>query len=865
MSSRRAGQRLGWAVTDQLLSSFSNVLAAVMVARAVSADEFGYYAGVIAVFGLVVGVARATIAQPLLIASANSTSDEHQRIAGEAAATAATFGTLCALAAIAVAPFLQSPVGMMLLILALAIPLVVAQDVLRSYFVLAQRPRAAALNDGLWFCCLAAAVIISVVTSWRFTATTGIIVWAATGAFTGLVAMGQAGIRRPVLFRMRSLISWDRQHRLLWPGSLVDFLASSIPGYVALGFAAAGGGARDVAALRAVTLLVFGPWSVAAIALTTFLVPELVRRDDVRTTRRAITAAALGLAGLSGVVLVAVALVPSRWGYRILGETWDGLTGATAPMAAFLALYGVQVAVSVALRSRRMTASVGRIAVIGAIVNSCGVIIGHFLSPDVTGLLWGLAAAQLLVIVFIFGRFGGDFWVPSRRSSLTPSWIAQPRPSTRVTEEQAATAVFVAACFPFFRLIPIGASEIQPWAAVLAGVLLLKIGVHRVAYRALTPLALLLTTALAVSTLLPAQPQGRVASILGFAVAAAPLVVVALLVGRLGRIHPRAVEITLAAHVALGMLQQVTPSVLRIGGIDKVVQLVLPRYNPGFYLGAGRGVTMFAPEPAYAATTILLLAFMVWRLALTGQRRGGRLAVLVLALALASALNRSGTLAVYLVIMLLAALAAPTWRMVRARAKALAVVVPLMLLAATLVAAAPNSSPRPLLLTRDMIRVVVDGPGALVTPDTRTRLTHVAIGYQGITRNVGFGGGLGSATRLTLAEIRKLPDADQIVASGAVKPFAYASLMSLELGLLGAGTSAWAVLCLAKKRGQRWTSRAAPFRHACLACACLGIFGLAPVSLPAYWIILAMAADPPGRCQTQPTPTLRSLRESHPV
>ena len=79
MSLRHVARRASWSFGDQALSSLTNFALAVVVARAVTAEEFGAFGLAFSAYLLVLGLVRAVTAEPLLVRASHVEPAEHAR------------------------------------------------------------------------------------------------------------------------------------------------------------------------------------------------------------------------------------------------------------------------------------------------------------------------------------------------------------------------------------------------------------------------------------------------------------------------------------------------------------------------------------------------------------------------------------------------------------------------------------------------------------------------------------------------------------------------------------------------------------------------------------------------------------------
>ena len=142
-------KRRGWYwLLDQVVSSLSNGLILFAVAVVSTAEDFGLIPLLLMLLTAGVGCMCGALGTPLLLKAADGI--DHIRRGGSYAATAA----------LAVSPLLVGGMWLLLkgrelgtptILIAIATPLVMVQDVLRYVVISEGRPHVAAIWDGFWF------------------------------------------------------------------------------------------------------------------------------------------------------------------------------------------------------------------------------------------------------------------------------------------------------------------------------------------------------------------------------------------------------------------------------------------------------------------------------------------------------------------------------------------------------------------------------------------------------------------------------------------------------------------------------------------------------------------------------------------
>jgi O-antigen/teichoic acid export membrane protein len=321
-----------WTIVDQALSSTSNFLVAVLVARTSSPAEFGAFSLGFGIYLLVLGVSRALASQPLLI-RCSSGSPHYVRSEGKSVmAVAISLGAMGGLSLAIVSPLLGSPVDHTFLAFSASFIGVLVQDAWRFIQVCLGSPRAAALNDLAW-----TTVFVGLVVVFDPRAADVVLCWGLAGSFAGLLGFVQLALTP----NFRSIGPWLTRHRDLWPALLLEFFAILGTGQFVLFGLSAVGGLSDLAALRAAQVLL-GPLNVLYIGASLAVVAEVSRRpnEPVAQIRRLATLVSVGLATLALVLGFAMHFLPDSIGVSLVGTTWTAAHSVVLLVAAATAASG---------------------------------------------------------------------------------------------------------------------------------------------------------------------------------------------------------------------------------------------------------------------------------------------------------------------------------------------------------------------------------------------------------------------------------------------------------------------------------------------------------------------------------------------
>jgi hypothetical protein len=316
-------------MVDQALSSGTQLLLLVLVARQADATTLGALSVALIAHGFLLGVLRAAIGEVVLLrCRADRSSVRPEVRVGLFLALIA--GVAAGLGLVVAGGVVGGEVGHFLLLVGLAAPFVYMQDLFRYVSYGAGRIEDAVLVDGVW---LGVQVVVSAIllaSTDAATPTRLVLAW-MVGAGAGAVG---GGLRQRVWPRPVPLGRWWRQERARAGGFVADFLVSNgmwqgsfllvsllLPlnefGGLRVAFVALGPLANLMAGVRTLTLAQLGG----------------LRARPAWAWRRAAQLAAV-LAGAGAVYGIGVVLLPDRWGSELFGDTWAEAASLVGVVAA---------------------------------------------------------------------------------------------------------------------------------------------------------------------------------------------------------------------------------------------------------------------------------------------------------------------------------------------------------------------------------------------------------------------------------------------------------------------------------------------------------------------------------------------------
>lgn len=376
-----SGRRLGLVTIDQILSGITNVATLVWVAHAASPLGFGQFSLVMMVF-MVAQVAFRSLVSTTVLVHPEDADDRVPDVLASALVLSSLSGLLAALAGI-VLQVASSELGVPLIILGLALPGLLVQDVGRHLAIARQLPSHAVTLDLIWMAGLSGGFVLLHL---RGSATVGslVAVWATAGFVAGVVALLQNGMPASVG------LGWVRERWDFSWRSMVSGLSASATVLVTASLMTLFSSPLAVAAFRSASLLA-SPSTAVQLAVSTSAATDIAReRDDseavARHMRRAIViATAIGVANL--LVLV---LLPDAVGRLLLGDAWYVVEPFMLAISLRIVLMSAQAGIRASLIGRHRMQLAMVTDVVSIVMVGLAMVIGAA-TGDVAGALWGMA------------------------------------------------------------------------------------------------------------------------------------------------------------------------------------------------------------------------------------------------------------------------------------------------------------------------------------------------------------------------------------------------------------------------------------------------------------------------------------------
>jgi hypothetical protein len=300
---------------DQVLSSASNALMVFVLAQVSSAGQFGIIGLLIAILAGFTGFNRGALGTPLLLTS--NLKDQQIFEESEYAVTWSLYsGVLGGVLILVMSGVFHHPgIG---LAFAIALPAVLAQDVLRLTAIGLGVPGLAVVADGLWVAPMLG-IFVGNVFGIRESAEFSIYLWGSSA----LVSAAMLAFRLRVMAHHSGILDWWRTS---WPARVRfgSFYSLGQIGYIFMTLAAViTAGSVAAAGIRG-ALTLFGPIATLLSAMPMVFIPHAARTgNSVGDQWRLLSRTSLATSVLTLVATGCLMAMPARVGAAILGASWQ--------------------------------------------------------------------------------------------------------------------------------------------------------------------------------------------------------------------------------------------------------------------------------------------------------------------------------------------------------------------------------------------------------------------------------------------------------------------------------------------------------------------------------------------------------------
>jgi len=395
-----AHRRIGWITADQAISSLTNLVLSILVARQVSVEDFGIFALVYATYLFALELVRALVLESLVI-SFSGDYEGARRAAPSVLGAALSAAIVMSLACLAVAFVGPSQMRGASALLAAALPGLILQDACRSILLAYRRPRAAFVNDLTWGFVLVVGIPILGGLSQPSVAAF-LLLWGATGTLSAVLGLFQVA-SVPAIARARE---WMRQTRPRGPYFLLDFLVDSAALQVSIILVGTFAGLAAVGAFNAARVAV-GPIGVLILAVSMVITSEGRRlAEDPARLRFFVGGVGVAMLLTGAAWGLIVRFLPVSIGEAMLGASFVAAQAVLIPMSLHIGLRGFMSSSRIAMRVIKPGPGAVILQLCLAVLTLVAVTAGAIIGAA-SGAAWGLVAVGVVAAAAWWRTFAG--------------------------------------------------------------------------------------------------------------------------------------------------------------------------------------------------------------------------------------------------------------------------------------------------------------------------------------------------------------------------------------------------------------------------------------------------------------------------
>lgn len=386
---RAMAGRLSWGLGDQAVSSLTNFVVGLYVARSLGATAFGVFSIAWVTYGVILNVSRGLATDPLMVRFSGVTRRRWREALGRATGTALTVGLVAGALSVLLGLLMGGPVGAAFVALGVVMPALLLQDAWRFGFFAAGAGQKAFLNDAIWGVALFPAMVLAA----RHGTVVGFLL--AWGASAGVAAL-YGWVQTSVLPNLGAVRHWVRDHRELGVRYLVENVSNSGASQLRAYGLGAIAGLAAVGTVRGAEQLL-GPFLALLMGLSLVTVAEgarVLQRSPRRLRHFCLILGGAQAAAALTWGLALLLLVPDNAGRFVLGSLWDTSSKLILPVT--LAVVGASFTTGAAAGLRAL--GVARRSLRSQLIASAMYVTFGLTGAAMGGALgsaWGVAAATL--------------------------------------------------------------------------------------------------------------------------------------------------------------------------------------------------------------------------------------------------------------------------------------------------------------------------------------------------------------------------------------------------------------------------------------------------------------------------------------
>lgn len=387
-------RRLGWGVSDQAMSSLSNFVLGIVVAKSLGAADFGAFSLAYVTYGVIINASRGLATDPLVVRFSGKETPAWRKAVADSSATAAAVGLITGVACIVVGLVVPNQeVKQAFLALGFGLPGLMLQDSWRFAFFAVGKGNKALLNDLVWSVLLIGALVGLLVSGHRNV----FLCMLAFGA-TATIAAGFGVLQTGIVPRPSGVIHWVVDHHALGTRYLVENVSIGAARQVRMFVLGAAAGLASVGYVRAAEILM-GPFLVVLMGVSQVAVPEA--SHVLKRAPRKLARFCFGLGAVEAVAaavwgVVILALLPLGLGDLLLGpKLWPQAAALLTPVNIGMALACFSTGAAAGVRALGAAPRSLRAQLISSVLYVLGGGLGAYYW-GAAGSCWGVAIATTI-------------------------------------------------------------------------------------------------------------------------------------------------------------------------------------------------------------------------------------------------------------------------------------------------------------------------------------------------------------------------------------------------------------------------------------------------------------------------------------
>ncbi|HWM05003.1 MAG TPA: hypothetical protein VNP92_21900 [Actinophytocola sp.] len=343
---RGLATRLSWGLADQAVSSMTNFLVGVYVARSLGVTAFGVFSLAWVTYGVVLNLSRGLATDPLVVRFSGVPAEKWRNATARSSGTAIGVGIAFGLLSVVIGFVLPGSLGSAFIALGIVSPGLLLQDSWRFAFFANGQGHNAVVVDIVWAVTMFPLLMIAA----DFGSVAGfVLAWGGAAMFAAACGWLLSKIR-PTLAGSRE---WLRNHRDLGSRYLVENVSNSGAGQLRMYAVGAIVGLSGVGAIRGAELLL-GPFMALLMGLNLVAVPEaarVLRRAPHRLEKFCLVLGSVQAVAALGWGLVLLFLVPDALGAWVLHDVWGPAAELILPVTLSLSAAGIVAGAAAGLRA----------------------------------------------------------------------------------------------------------------------------------------------------------------------------------------------------------------------------------------------------------------------------------------------------------------------------------------------------------------------------------------------------------------------------------------------------------------------------------------------------------------------------------